>query len=108
MSTILNYTPHTITVLRGDITINYPSMGIARVGVRQETAEPINGIPCFHQIFGVVEGLPDPQPDTFFIVSALVKGSTFYERSDVIAPDTGKTAIRNEDGHIVAVCGFII
>ncbi len=54
---------------------------------------------------GGVEGLPEQQDGTFLIVSGMVFAAS--DRPDLIAPDTGKTAIRNEKGHIAAVTRFI-
>jgi hypothetical protein len=63
---------------------------------------------CFQTITSKkteVTGLPDPEENTFFIVSAMVFDST--SRTDVVAPDTGKTAIRNDKGQIESVIRFI-
>lgn len=60
------------------------------------------------QVFGQVENLPDPKDGTFFIVSQLVQTALKGTRSDVVAPATGhREAIRNEQGLVVSVPGFI-
>lgn len=59
------------------------------------------GIPCVSFGRGSVIGIPESIFDTLYIVSGLVFDST--DRQDVVAPDTGKTAIRNQNGQIEAV-----
>lgn len=105
MLELVNLTPHEI-VLRtdqGDIKIA-PNAPAARVQTEQKVVGMINGIPLVKTIFGDVENVPDPQKDVIFIVSSLV-ASRLPERPDVVAPDTGPTAVR-ENGQIVAVTRF--
>lgn len=52
--------------------------------------------------FGQIEGLPEPKPDTIFIVSGMVRDA-LDGRPDVLAPDTGKTAVRNQQGQVAYV-----
>ena len=49
--------------------------------------------------FGQVENLPEPQKGTIFIVSGMVRDA-LDGRPDVLAPDTGKTAVRNQKGQV--------
>ena len=52
-------------------------------------------------------GLLERQPGTFFIViSSLVLQALGGTRPDVVAPDTGRMLF-SENGHIVAVRGFV-
>lgn len=55
--------------------------------------------------WGEVEGLPSPDGESLFIVSALVAART--QRADVVSPDTGETCFRSADGRIEAVRRFI-
>ena len=55
---------------------------------------------------GKVIGLPEPQEDTYYIVSAMV-AQAVPERTDVYAPDTGDTAIRDKKGNIVQVTRLV-
>lgn len=105
---IINLTPHPIVVRNSqgeDVTFT-PSGSIARVSVSTETLEPVAGFRLNRQVFGAVENLPAPQEGVMYIVSALVLGQC-AGRTDVVAPDTGRDAIRNEKGHIVSVLGFV-
>ena len=109
---IINLTPHPIVVRTdgGDVTI--PASGqVARVTSRQELAGHIEldgvKIPVQKTTFGQVEGLPEPQDGTIYIVSGLVMTALAGTRDDVVQPDTSPAgAIRDADGRIVAVRGF--
>lgn len=99
----VNLTPHALTI-EGLGTLQ--SQGVARCAALREETKPLAGIRLVRQSFGEVQGLPAPQADTIYIVSALVLGALKGSRSDVVAPDTGPDAIR-ENGQIVAVRGFV-
>jgi len=108
---LINLTPHPIVVRTDGVDITIPASGqIARVTSRQELTSHIDiygiEIPVQRTTFGQVEGLPDFVPDTVYIVSSLVLGALKGSRPDVVAPDTGPTAIRNDNGQIVAVTRF--
>ena len=102
---IVNLTPHPIVITDGPTF--QPSGTVARVSVQQVDDGNINGVPVKKQTFGDIVDLPAPQKDTIFIVSALVLNAAKAQgRTDVVAPDTAN-AVRNDDGHIVSVPGFI-
>jgi hypothetical protein len=66
----------------------------------------MGGVRLVRQTTGQVSGLPEAQPDTIYIVSGMVLAAMNGSRPDVVAPDTGPDAIR-ENGQIVAVRGFV-
>lgn len=101
--TITNCTPHDI-VLRGvdGDTVFPPSGIIPRMSVTTEEI-PGLGFPCVMSLYGHIEGLPEMRKDTLLIVSSMV-GQNSY-RDDLIAPDTGPTAIR-VNGQVAAVIRF--
>ena len=102
---IVNCTPHPISIMVGEEKTTFqPSGIIPRVGVGIEVTESIGEFPCIIEVQGEVEGLPEPKEGTFYIVSGMVFSTT--NRMDVIAPDTGKSAIRNDKGFIEAVVSF--
>ena len=104
---LVNITPHDIVVRKADGDLMVPPSGqIARVTTSQEVIGYIDDVPVVRTVFGEVTGLPDPVKDTIFIVSSLVLGALKGSRPDVVAPDTGPTAIRNDNGQIVAVTRF--
>lgn len=48
---------------------------------------------------------PEPAECTIYLVSSMVQEA--LPRSDVLAPDTGPTALRDEKGNVWAVVGLI-
>lgn len=48
-----------------------------------------------------VEGLPEPENGTFYIVPQPV--AMLVDRADLVTPDTGPSAIRGDDGTVQAV-----
>ena len=101
--TFRNFTPHSIVLNDGTI---YASEGLARVSASFGAFDE-NGV-C-SQIFGEVTGLPAPEEGVLLIVSAMVLAAAQSQgRQDVVAPATGHPeCVRNEQGHIVSVPGFV-
>jgi hypothetical protein len=54
-------------------------------------------VPVNRTQFGAVTGLPEPQPDTIFVVSALV-AQAVPDRPDVFIVDD---AVRDEQGRVI-------
>lgn len=99
--TFVNLTPHTITLNDGT---SYPSAGVCRVS--NTFTDFVNGV-CDVK-FGDVQGLPNPQKDTLYIVSALVlSAAKAAGRTDCVAPATGHPDCVRKDGFIVSVPGFV-
>jgi hypothetical protein len=99
---LINLTPHEITIVREDNKIVLPPSGtIARVATtrRVVTTIEVDGmtIPVHRVEFGQVENLPEPQPGTWYIVSAIVAQAA-PGRDDLVIPDD---AVRDEQGRIV-------
>ncbi|MEM4723399.1 MAG: hypothetical protein QXP01_00130 [Candidatus Hadarchaeum sp.] len=118
---IVNLTSGDVTVEtpEGRITIpvsgNYAGLvpledGMAVLDVSTDNGETVH-IPVALVRGGLGLGepaaLPDEQPGTLYIVPASVLLTVGAARSDLIAPDTGPTAIRNDKGRIVAITRFI-
>ena len=99
---LVNLTPHPITIQPSGVPpVTIPVSGrIARLDSAQEIDSSVAGVPIVTTRFGQVIGLPEPEPGKLYIVSSLV--AQHVRRPDVVAPDTGPTAIR-EGGQIVAV-----
>ena len=98
-----NFTPHPICLNSGAV---FAPEGLARVSASFSDFDE-NGV-C-QQVFGEVTGLPAPEEGVLLIVSAMVLSAAQSQgREDVVAPATGHPAcIRNEQGHIVSVPGFV-
>lgn len=106
-TTILNYTPHPVTVQTSEGKKTYPPTGeVPRVNFEESSAGEIDGVPLKVRKPGKATGLPPKKPGTYYIVSSLIL-SAVPDREDLIAPDTGKSALRDESGRIQAVKGFV-
>ena len=103
---IVNCTPHPISLDTQEGRSTFPTSGIIpRVETIETQAKAIDGFPCVSQKTGQVQGLPEMVEGTFLIVSLMVFNAS--DRADLLAPDTGKSCVRNEAGHIQAVTQFI-
>lgn len=101
MFTFKNFTPHTIVLNDGT---RFESEGIARVA--NTFTEPCEGV-CSVE-YGDIQGLPEPQEGTRYIVSALVlSAAKAVGRTDCVAPATGHPACVRENGFIVSVPCFV-
>jgi hypothetical protein len=100
----VNLTPHVVRLNNG---ISFEPSGIvARVAADLQTVETVSGVQFFRQTFGEVEGLPEEIPGTIYIVSAMVLAAS--NRNDLMAPATShKDVVRNENGQIISVPGFV-
>jgi hypothetical protein len=94
---IINLTPHTINLV-GDNPQNFPPSGtVARCAVTRQQVGTVDGVPVNRTVYGDVTGLPAPQPDTYYIVSALV-AQACPDRADLLITDD---AVRDDQGRIV-------
>ena len=111
---MINLTPHEIILVEQDGAeiVSFPASGtIARVSVIEKVIgiQYFDGIPVdiITSAFGEVEGLPalsDLEGHERFLVSSMVLDRLGSEWSGIaFAPDTGKSAVRNEKNHIVGV-----
>ena len=96
----INLTSHTINEVTTGTVI--PASGrVARVKQSTTKVAEHMSIPIYASTFASVEGIPEPQPDTIYIVSSLVLNGT--DREDVVAPGNLQ---RNEHGLPVGCVGF--
>jgi len=102
---VVNLTPHALNLMpagpTGPVVTIPPSGQVARcatsrVQVNTVTVDDIT-IPVNRTQFGAVTSLPDPQPDTIYIVSAVV-AQAVPDRTDVFIVDD---AVRDEQGRII-------
>lgn len=106
---IINLTEHDIVVLEGNTSLVFAPEGIvARLIEKNETpAGYVDGV-CLVDVenTGEIQNLPEPVEGVFLITSTAVqKRAWALGRTDVIAPNTGETALR-KDGRVVAVRSF--
>ena len=101
----INLTPHDLTV--EGLGVIPASGSVARVSVNSTDVGTVAGVRLRAQLKGQTTGIPAPVDGVVFIVSGMVLDALGgARRGDVVAPDTGADAIR-ENGQIVAVRGFV-
>lgn len=101
---LINLTAHDVHLFRGDELVEtLKSCGAARVSVRSEIIGEINGYPISKNFYGEIIGLPEPQPGTFYVVSALVAQAAAGRRTDLLVVND---TVRDQEGRIVGCRGF--
>jgi len=103
---LINLTPHAINLMPNGTdgpTVTIPPSGtVARCATHRVQVDAVTvdsvAIPVNRTQFGDVDGLPDPAPDTFYIVSALVAQAVKGQRDDVLIVDD---AVRDDQGRII-------
>ena len=107
MAKFVNLTPHAISIQTGESLTSFPASGqLARVTTSVEVVGDHDGHPVVKTFYGDVEGLPPPCEGVVYIVSGMVLARVSGRR-DVVGPDTGPTAIRNEKGQVTACTRFV-
>jgi len=102
---IVNLTPHALKLMpagpTGPVVTVSPSGQVARCATSRVQVDAVTAdgivIPVNRTQFGEVTGLPDPQPGTIYIVSALV-AQAVPEREDVFVVDD---TVRDDQGRII-------
>lgn len=100
----VNLTPHPIRLINEDnsVILEIPPSGrIARVSQSLDLEREVDGVPLYSETFGEIENLPDPEPDTIYIVSSIV--SSAAKRADVYHPADFS---RDENGRIIGARGL--
>jgi len=96
---LINLTPHPINLPAGTIQ---PEGQVARVAVsyalpRHIDAEGLGCVKLVRPTYGDVTNLPDPKPETMFIVSGMVQQAC-PDRDDLVVP---AELVRDDQGRIV-------
>ena len=106
---VVNLTPHEVRIFDdngNEILCIPPSGQVARIKTEQTVIGYINGVPVVKTVFREVLNLPEPKPNTIFIVSSLVAQAVPH-RKDIVAPDTSpQSAVRDATGNIIGVKRF--
>lgn len=104
--TIINATPHAITIIAADgsVAAEFPPSGaVVRVAEQATDAGNINGVPLFSVTYGDVEDIPATATEgTVYIVSAMVLAAAPH-RTDLVAP---YGFVRSDTGAIIGARGF--
>jgi len=103
---LINLTPHSITLVGENGTLDVPPSGhLARLAVTRTALDPVTidgvSLPVNRPTMGEITGLPDPQSGVILVVSALVAEAA--RRADVMSPGE---LIRNEAGQPVGARGL--
>lgn len=93
---LINLTPHTINIHLPNGTVRElpPSGAVARIGTKEVPAGEVDGIPVVRSELTAPEGLPEPAPGTWFVVSRIVLDAC-RSREDLLAPGA---LVRNAAG----------
>lgn len=102
--TLLNATPHALNIVQSDGNIlTLKASGICpRCESNELVDRAIGLIQVTKQTLGHVEGLPDPVPGLYFIVSRLV-ASAADNRDDLLVPGS---LIRDDQGKVIGCKGL--
>ena len=99
----VNLTPHTLNIhSNGNVTNIAPSGQIARVNTSYKRNYNAGGIDIYNCVYGDLNGLPEPQDFTLYIVSGVVK-SAVPNREDVLSPGE---LIRDSNGKPIGCNGL--
>lgn len=99
---LINLTPHTTNIHKdGKEVKSIESSGIVRLETSRKLIETVDGIDYYETELGEVSGLPDPEPDTRYIVSGLVRAAV--NRPDLYQPGE---LIRDENGRPIGCEGL--
>lgn len=97
---MINLTPHAVTFYSSDgdtVLQTVPSSGTARAEQERRSIGSVNNIPVFKTSYGAVEGLPDPENGTIYIVSVLTAQAA-PNRDDLYITDN---LVRDAGGRIL-------
>lgn len=96
----INLTPHAVHIMplgpEGPVR-TIPSSGQVRVATEREHAGYFGGIPINRTYFGKVEGLPEEQEDTLYVVSSITAQAAPHRR-DLLVPDD---PVRDSEGRVI-------
>src|SRR6266536_3282851 len=108
---LVNLTPHDLVLQVGDGTrrvLPCDHQPPARVATTDVPVGLEDGIPVAARRLGDVAGLPGPRLGVRYVVSLpTLLAAAHLGRRDLLAPDTGTGAVRDEGGNIVAVRGLV-
>ena len=74
-----------------------------KVETKQRIIGKVAGIPIAETHFEKIVNLPDPEDGVYYIVSRVTMDFVPFDREDVFCVDTGPSAVRDENGQVVAV-----
>lgn len=110
MKKIKNLTPHAIYIVgeNDNVVAMFQSEGVARAEQKDEPAGELNGIPLVKSTFGEPIDLPDPEENTYLIVSLVTANAA--KAAGRTTEDLLLTSglVRDEQGRIIGCNAFAI
>ena len=112
---MINLTPHTINVVDGvdgeTLVAILASGQVARVATTPLTLGTLGlpggvVVPVTSTLYGDVTGIPAPGGEKLIVSSVVLDSLGPEYRGQAFAPDTGPTAVRKDDGQVIAVRQF--
>lgn len=100
MATIINMTPHPVTIVTADgqVVNTFPKgENTIRLAVKTVAAGELDGVKLTKTEFGEAQGLPEFVEGTYYIVSQLVK-TALSDRTDLLVP---AEVVRDTNGNIL-------
>jgi hypothetical protein len=97
-----------VNLIGHDITISgYGTLTKAenpcRVITKQRVIGKVADIPIVETQFESIDNLPEPENGVYYIVNRISMDFIPFDREDVLCVDTGPSAVRDENGQVVAV-----
>ena len=104
---IVNLTPHALNLVTESGTVTIPPSGtVARVSVTRENVGTVTvegvAIPLYRTTYGEITDLPEPAPNTLYVVSSVVAAAA-RDRDDLVIPDD---LVRDSEGRITGARGL--
>lgn len=97
-----------VNLLGHDITISgYGTLPKSekpcKVETKQRIIGKVAGIPIAETHFEKIVNLPDSEDGVYYIVSRVTMDFVPFDREDVFCVDTGPTAVRDDNGQVIAI-----
>jgi len=122
---IVNLMPHDLTIFRAEDTkpsgakgyvlarecaplMVIRSSGISRAAAVENPVGQIDGVPMFRMAFGEPQGVPDPQPNTVYVVSSITAQAcrdSGRDTHDLVMP---ARTVRDAEGRIIGCTAFSV
>lgn len=101
---IINLTPHDIVLMQpGGGTKVYPASGkVLRVEEVEHSSGFLDDVPLYKKQFFEPKNVPDYEPATYYIVSAIVKAALPW-RQDLVVPNE---SVRDDFGNVIGAKSF--
>jgi hypothetical protein len=111
MKKFYNLTSHPITIQKpnGEVKEIPPFGIVARMSYNERVDEVIEDTPIMVKEDITFSNLPHPQAGVYFIVSQFIfnEAEKKLDRNDLLCPDTGQSAVRDEKGEIINITRLI-